>query len=96
MVRSISIYQPENREGEREFNQCHIIRRQRKNKIFAEQQGLQGRDEEVVILSYKEDENIRNGEQGKSRRTVMICDDERDILLAFAIELQTKYKVLTA
>jgi response regulator RpfG family c-di-GMP phosphodiesterase len=96
MVRSISIYQPENREVEREFNQCHIIRRQRKNKIFAEQQGLQGRDEEVVILPYKEDENIRNGEQGKSRRTVMICDDERDILLAFAIELQTKYNVLTA
>jgi response regulator RpfG family c-di-GMP phosphodiesterase len=26
----------------------------------------------------------------------MICDDERDILLAFAIELRTKYNVLTA
>ena len=26
----------------------------------------------------------------------MICDDEKDILLAFAIELQTKYNVLTA
>ncbi|MDQ3903049.1 MAG: response regulator [Thermoproteota archaeon] len=26
----------------------------------------------------------------------MVCDDEKDILLAFAIELQTKYNVLTA
>ena len=26
----------------------------------------------------------------------MICDDEKDILLPFAIELQTKYNVLTA
>jgi response regulator RpfG family c-di-GMP phosphodiesterase len=26
----------------------------------------------------------------------MICDDEKDILLAFSIELQTKYNVLTA
>ena len=53
MVRSISIYQPEKGDGEREFNQCHIISRQRKNKTFAEgQQGLQAReeDEEVVIL----------------------------------------------
>ena len=104
MVRSISIYQPEKGDGEREFNQCHIISRQRKNKTFAEeQQGLQGREEEeeVVILSYnKGDENIRNGEQKRirssSRRTVMICDDERDLLLMFAIELRTKYNVLTA
>jgi response regulator RpfG family c-di-GMP phosphodiesterase len=96
MVRSISIYQPEKQDGEREFNQCHIISRQRKNKTFAEQQVLQGR-EEVVILSYnKEDESIINGEQRRSKRTVMICDDERDLLLMFAIELQTKYNVLTA
>ena len=26
----------------------------------------------------------------------MICDDEKDVLLAFSIELQTKYNVLTA
>ena len=26
----------------------------------------------------------------------MICDDEKDILLAFSIQLQTKYNVLTA
>jgi CheY-like chemotaxis protein len=104
MVRSISIYQPEKGDGEREFNQCHIISRQRKNKTFAEeQQGLQAREEEdeVVILSYnKGDENITNGEQKRRsrsrRRTVLICDDERDLLLMFAIELRTKYNVLTA
>jgi response regulator RpfG family c-di-GMP phosphodiesterase len=96
MVRSISIYQPEKQDGEREFNQCHIISRQRKNKIFAEQQIPQGREEEVVILSYKEHENTRNAEQRRSRRTVMICEDERDLLLMFAIELRTKYNVLTA
>jgi response regulator RpfG family c-di-GMP phosphodiesterase len=72
-------------------------------KTFAEeQQGLQAREEEdeVVILSYnKGDENITNGEQkrrSRSRRTVLICDDERDLLLMFAIELRTKYNVLTA
>jgi CheY-like chemotaxis protein len=104
MARSISIYQPEKGDGEREFNQCHIISRQRKNKTFAEeQQGLQAREEEdeVVILSYnKGDENITNGEQKRRsrsrRRTVLICDDERDLLLMFAIELRTKYNVLTA
>jgi hypothetical protein len=55
------------------------------------------KEEEVVILSYnKEYGNIRNREQERrSRRTVMICD-ERDLLLMFAIELPTKYNVLTA
>jgi CheY-like chemotaxis protein len=100
MVRSISVYQPKKGDGEREFNQCHIISRRRKNKTFAEeQQGLQAREEEVVILSYnKEDQIIRNGEQKRRsrRRTVMVCDDERDLLLMFAIELRTKYDVLTA
>jgi hypothetical protein len=64
---------------------------QKNNKDYKE-------EEEVVILSYnKEYGNIRNREQERrSRRTVMICDDERDILLMFAIELQTKYNVLTA
>jgi hypothetical protein len=107
MVRSSSIYQPEKGDGEREFNQCHIISRQRKNKTFAEeQQGLQAREEEdkeVIILSYnKGDENITNGEQKRRsrsrsrKRTVLICDDERDLLLMFAIELRTKYNVLAA
>jgi CheY-like chemotaxis protein len=103
MVRSISIYQPKNGIGEREFNQCHVINRQRKKKTIAKQRveaALQGRkeEEEVVILSYNIEENVRNAEQrtDKRKRTVMICDDEKDLLLAFAIELQTKYNVLTA
>jgi CheY-like chemotaxis protein len=103
MVRSISIYQPKNGIGGREFNQCHIISRQRKNKTIAKlEEALQAKrgegQEEVVILSYNIEKNVRNGEQriNRSKRTVMICDDEKDILLAFAIELQTKYNVLTA
>ena len=103
MVRSISIYQPENGRGEREVSQCHLIGRQRRNKIIAKQEEtLQGRGErvqgEVTILSYNIEESIRNGEQrvSTSKRTVLICDDEKDILLAFAIGLQTKYNVLTA
>jgi len=101
MVRSISIYQPKKGIGEREVSQCHIIGRQRKNKIIAKQeetlQGI-GEREEVTILSYSIEQSIRNGERtrDKSKRTVLICDDEKDILLAFSIELQTKYNVLTA
>jgi CheY-like chemotaxis protein len=104
MVRSISIYQPRNGIGEREFNQCHIISRQRKNRLSANREVLQaieegeGGREEVAILSYSIEENVRNAEQRSDtrKRTVMICDDEKDILLAFSIELQTKYNVLTA
>jgi CheY-like chemotaxis protein len=104
MVRSISIYQPKNEIGEREFNQYHVISRQRKRKTIAKQrvevapQGTREEEKEVVILSYNIEENVRNAEQrtDKRKRTVMICDDEKDILLAFSIELQTKYNVLTA
>ena len=109
MVRSISIYQPKTAIGERKFNQCHIISKHRKNKIFTKQEGrgreaiLQEkrggeREQGVVILSYNIEQNIRDGEKtsDKSKRTVMVCDDEKDILLAFSIELQTKYNVLTA
>ncbi len=112
MVRSISIYQPKNGIGERQFNQCRIISKHRRNKIFAKQEGEEGeeeavlqergivgeREDGVVILSYNIEKNVRNREQrtNKSKRTVMICDDEKDILLAFSIELQTKYNVLTA
>ena len=107
MVRSISIYQPRNGIGEREFNQYHIISRQLKNKTIAKQEevdaALRGRrerggEEEVVMLSYNIEENVRNAEQRSDtrKRTVMICDDKKDILLSFAIELQTKYNVLTA
>src|ERR671938_1205870 len=106
MVRSISIYQPRNGIGDREFNQYHVISRQRKRKTIAKQRveaAPQGRreeekEEEVVMLSYDIEENVRNAEQrsDKTKRSVMICDDEKDILLAFSIELQTKYNVLTA
>jgi CheY-like chemotaxis protein len=102
MVRSISIYQTKNGIGERKVSQCHLVGRHRKNKIIAKQEEtIQGRGEregEVTVLSYNIEERIRNGEQriSTSKRTVMICDDEKDILLAFAIELQTKYNVLTA
>ena len=55
------------------------------------------RKQERNIQSYKANENnIRNSQQETRRRTVLICDDERDLLLMFAIELQTKYNVLTA
>jgi hypothetical protein len=37
-----------------------------------------------------------NDESRPRRRTVLICDDERDLLLIFAIELETKYNVMTA
>jgi hypothetical protein len=104
MVRSISTYQPRNGIGEREFNQYHVISRQRKKRINAKREVLQaieegeGDREEVAILSYHIEENVRNAEQrtDKRKRTVMICDDEKDILLAFSIELHTKYNVLTA
>lgn len=106
MVRSISIYQPKNGiERERKFNQCHIISKELKNKIFTKQQKSaaphetrKGEEQEVVILSYSIEQDIRDGEKtrDKSKRTVMICDDEKDILFAFSIELQTKYNVLTA
>ena len=58
----------------------------------------QRKQERNDIQSYKENENIYLGtsEQEPKRRTVLICDDERDLLLMFAIELQTKYNVLTA
>ncbi|MFL6405721.1 MAG: response regulator [Nitrososphaeraceae archaeon] len=63
----------------------------------------QGKKKTKKLLSYnKGDENITNGEQKRRsrsrsrKRTVLICDDERDLLLMFAIELRTKYNVLTA
>ena len=70
-----------------------------KQRVEAAVQGRrEGEGEEVVMLSYSIEENVRNAEQrsDKRKRTVMICDDEKDILLAFSIELQTKYNVLTA
>ena len=47
------------------------------------------------ILNYNENENTRTSEQAERRR-VLICDDERDLLLMFTIALQESYDVLTA
>jgi hypothetical protein len=70
MVRSISIYQPRNGiGGERELNQCHLISRQRKNKIIAKrEEALQGRGgEEAIILSYNMEDilEMENKEETK-------------------------------
>jgi hypothetical protein len=73
MVRSISIYQPKNGiERERKFNQCHIISKERKNKIFAKQQKSaaphetrKGEEQEVVILSYNIEQRWRKNKRQK-------------------------------
>ena len=88
-TKSISLYQVEKRNGE-----LHIISGNKKNKRFTEEQKRAQRreeEEEVATLTHKDDEIGR-----ASTRTVMVCDDERDILLSFAIRLQAKYNVLTA
>jgi response regulator RpfG family c-di-GMP phosphodiesterase len=38
---------------------------------------------------------ISNNDKKTSRRTVMVCDDEADLLLMFEIELRLRYDVLT-
>jgi response regulator RpfG family c-di-GMP phosphodiesterase len=48
------------------------------------------------ISFYKENENTRSSELAGRRRTVLICDDQRDLLLMFTIALQESYDVLTA
>jgi CheY-like chemotaxis protein len=99
-TRSISTYELENRGRERnrrESNEWYIISTHQKNEAFAELPEQAQRKEERNISYYKENENnIRTSEQEAIKRTVLICDDERDLLLMFAIELQTKYNVLTA
>lgn len=40
-------------------------------------------------------EVISNNDKKTSRRTVMVCDDEADLLLMFEIQLRLKYDVLT-
>ena len=96
-TKSISIYQLEKGEVEGEFKERHIISRQHEHKSFAELQGQEQQGtEERATLSHKEEENIKQERRSRSKRTVLICDDERDLLLMFAIELRTKYNVLTA
>jgi CheY-like chemotaxis protein len=47
-------------------------------------------------LLHYENGNIRPIEQETRRQTVLICDDESDLLLMFAVGLQASYNVLTA
>jgi hypothetical protein len=43
------------------------------------------------ISFYKENENTRSSELAERRRTVLICDDQRDLFLMFTIALQESY-----
>jgi len=66
-----------------------------KSKVHSyEQERSNNRDEIEHLLEGNENEKIIP--ETKARKTVMICDDERDILLMFELELQSKYNVLTA
>ena len=102
-TRSISIYHLKKYGKERnrgESNKWPIIGRQRKDEILAElhEQEQSQRKQERNISSYKENENTQTSEQVRRRRkrTVLICDDERDLLFMFRITLQESYDVLTA
>ena len=107
-TRSISICQQEKYEleGNIDFKECYdvISRQQTRKKAFAKQHGQTQREQvSNNILSYKENEKIgikeqevRRSNSSTKRRTVLICDDERDLLLMFAIGLQANYDVLTA
>jgi len=79
--------------GRRESNKWHAINTQQENQTFAELHEQVLRKQEHNISSYKENENTQ---RRRERRTVLICDDERDLLSMFAIALQESYDVLTA
>jgi hypothetical protein len=79
----------------RQSNKWDIISIQQKNEIFAELHEQAERMQGSNILNYNENENTRTSEQAERRR-VLICDDERDLLLMFTIALQESYDVLTA
>src|ERR1051326_4938946 len=102
-TRSISIYHLKKYGKERnrgESNKWPVISRQQKDEILAElhEQKQSQRKQERNISSYKENENTQTSEQVRRRRkrTVLICDDERDLLFMFRITLQESYDVLTA
>jgi response regulator RpfG family c-di-GMP phosphodiesterase len=79
----------------RQSNKWDIISIQQKNETFAELHEQAERMQGSNILNYNENENTRTSEQAERRR-VLICDDERDLLLMFTIALQESYDVLTA
>jgi CheY-like chemotaxis protein len=77
----------------KESNKWHIINLQQENQTFAELHEQALRKQEHNISSYKENENTQ---RGRERRTVLVCDDEKDLLFMFTIALQEGYDVLTA
>ena len=88
-TRSISIYELEKFGQERERrepNKWHAINIQQENQTFTEQL-----KQEHDNPSCRVNENTPVG-----KRTVLICDDERDLLFMFRITLQESYDVLTA
>ena len=40
-------------------------------------------------------QDIREDVQHSSKKTILVCDDETDLLLMFRIYLESQYKVLT-
>jgi response regulator RpfG family c-di-GMP phosphodiesterase len=80
----------------RESAKWHIINTQQKNQTFAELHEQAQRKQEHGISPYKENENTRTSKRVGRKRTVLICDDERDLLFMFTIALQESYDVLTA
>jgi CheY-like chemotaxis protein len=77
----------------KESNKWHIINSQQENQTFAELHEQALRKQEHNISSYKENENTQ---RGRERRTVLVYDDEKDLLFMFTIALQEGYDVLTA
>jgi response regulator RpfG family c-di-GMP phosphodiesterase len=65
-----------------------------KSKVHSYQQERSNNRNEIEHLlgGNRNEETIP--ETKASRKTVMVCDDERDILLMFELELQSKYNVL--
>jgi CheY-like chemotaxis protein len=74
------------------FIHSPLSRKQHINNLIIEASEQEERSKIFCSID-KKDENNKSGTR---RRTVMICDDERDLLLMFAIELETKYNVMTA
>lgn len=105
-TRSISVCQQEKYglQRIRDFNDCYVISIQQRTKKapsklrVQEQRKQESNDnpyykENELIAITREQEVTRNS---NTRRTVLICDDEKDILLMFAICLQASYDVLTS
>jgi CheY-like chemotaxis protein len=64
-----------------------------KNKVHSYGQKRSNNRDEIEHLP-EGNENEKIIPETKDRKTVMVCDDERDILLMFELELQSKFNVL--